>query len=75
MAGISAYATPIVMPLISRKPLKMKMSQKTKDYFDDLFSRDVELFEDENTGELFSKVTDNTTGQTVIRKCEYVDED
>ena len=75
MAGISAYATPVSMPLVAKKPLKTKMSKKAKDHFDYLFSRDVELFKDEETGELYSKITDNTTGITEIKKCEIMDED
>ena len=31
--------------------------------------------EDEETGELYSKVTDINTGESRIRKCEYTDED
>ena len=75
MAGVSAYATHISMPLVSKTPLKKKMSKKAKEHFDYLFSRDVELFRDEETGELYSKVTDRKTGVTEIRKCELTDED
>ena len=75
MAGTSAYATPISMPLVANKPLKKKMSERAKKHFEDLFSRDVELFRDEKTGELYSKITDHKTGKTEIRKCEYTDED
>ncbi len=75
MAGISAYARPIKMPLVAKKPLKRKMSKKAKEHFERLFSKDVELFEDEQSGELYAKITDNKTGCSEIRKCEYTDED
>lgn len=51
------------------------MSRQAKEYFDYMNSREVELFEDEITGELFSRTTDLTTGRTIIRKCIYTDED
>ena len=51
------------------------MSKRAKDYFEYMNSRSVELFEDENTGELFSRTTDLKTGKTEIRKCVYTDED
>ena len=51
------------------------MSKEAKKHFDSLLSLDVELFEDELTGELYSKVTDIRTGKTEIRKCIYTDED
>lgn len=75
MAGTSAYATPISMPLIAKAPLKTKMSKEAKEHYDYMLSREVELFEDEETGELYSKVTDINTGECRIRKCEYTDED
>ncbi len=75
MAGTSAYATPITMPLVAKKPLKTKMSKEARAHYEYMFSRNVELFEDENTGELYSKVTNLNTGETKIRKCEYTDED
>lgn len=75
MAGTGAYAMPTDMPLVSEKPLKRTMSERAKAYFDYMESRDVELFEDENTGELFSRTKDLKTGKTEIRKCVYTDED
>ncbi len=75
MAGTSAYATPVTMPLVAKTPLKTKMSKEARAHYDYMFSRDVELFVDENTGELYSKVTNLNTGETTIRKCEYTDED
>ena len=75
MVGTSAYATPIPMPLVAKRPLKTKMSKEAKAHYEYMFSRNVELFEDENTGELYSKVTNLNTGETKIRKCEYTDED
>lgn len=75
MAGTGAYAIPTEMPLISSKPLKRTMSKQAKDHFEFMNSRNVELFEDENTGELYSKTTDLKTGKTEIRKCIYTDED
>ena len=75
MAGTGAYAMPTDMPLVSKKPLKRTMSEQARDHFAFMNSRTVELFEDENTGELYSKVTDLNTGKTEIRKCEYTDED
>ncbi len=75
MAGTGAYAIPTEMPLVSSKPLKRTMSKQAKDHFDFMNSRNVELFEDENTGELYSKITDLQTGKTEIRKCIFTDED
>lgn len=75
MAGTGAYAMPADMPFVSKKPLKRTMSRQAKEYFDYMNSREVELFEDEITGELFSRTTDLTTGRTIIRKCIYTDED
>ncbi len=75
MAGTGAYAMPIDMPLVAKKPLKKAMSKEAKEHFEYMFSRDVELFEDELTGELYSKITDNTTGKSEIRKCIHTDED
>ena len=75
MAGTGAYAVPVNMPLVAKKPLNRKMSKEAKLHFEYMFSRNVELFEDEKTGELFSKVTDVNTGKSEIRKCEYTDED
>ena len=75
MNGKGAYAVPVDMPLVAKKPLKRTMSKKAKEYFDFMNSRNIELFEDENTGELFSKVTDLNTGKTEIRKCTFTDED
>ncbi len=63
------------MLFIAKTPINNKMSKKAKEHFDYLFSRDVELFRDEETGELYSKVTDRKTGVTEIRKCELTDED
>ena len=75
MAGTSAYAMPINMPLVSKKALQRTMPDRARKHFEELFSRDVELFSDEATGELYAKITDNKTGQTMIRKCEHTDED
>lgn len=75
MAGTGAYAVPTEMPLVSKKPLKTTMSKQARDHFEFMSSQEVELFEDESTGELYSKVTDLNTGKTEIRKCEYTDED
>lgn len=75
MAGTGAYAIPIKMPLVARKPLKRVMSQEARDYFAYMSSRQVEVFTDEKTGELYSRVTDTNTGKSIIRKCEYTDED
>lgn len=75
MAGTGAYAVPTEMPLVSKKPLKTTMSKQARDHFEFMCSQEVELFEDESTGELYSKVTDLNTGKTEIRKCEYTDED
>ena len=75
MAGTGAYAVPTEMPLVSKKPLKTTLSKQARDHFEFMSSQEVELFEDESTGELYSKVTDLNTGKTEIRKCEYTDED
>lgn len=75
MAGTSAYAMPIEMPLVAKKPLMKTMPKKAQEHYEDMFSRDVELFRDENTGELYAKITDLKSGKTEIRKCEYTDED
>lgn len=75
MAGTGAYSMPIDMPFVSKRPLKRTMPEQAKAYFEYMNSRDVELFEDENTGELFSRTTDLKTGKTEIRKCIYTDED
>lgn len=75
MAGTGAYALPVDMPLSAKKPLKRKMSKEAKAHFDYMFSRSVELFKNETTGELFSKITDVNTGKSEIRKCEFPDED
>ncbi len=75
MAGTGAYAIPMDMPFVSKKPLNKTMPKQAKEYFDYMNSRDVELFEDENTGELFSRTTDLNTGKTEIRKCISTDED
>ena len=71
MADVSAYAVPISMPLVTKKPLKRKMSERAREHFERLFSRDIEVFEDENSGELYARVTDNKTGRSEIKKCEY----
>jgi hypothetical protein len=75
MAGTGAYAMPVDMPLVAKKPLKTKMSKEAKAHFDNLLAMDVDLFEDEATGEMYAKVTDMRTGKTEIRKCEQTDED
>ena len=75
MAGTGAYAMPTDMPLVSKKPLKRTMSKQAKEHFEFMNSRNVELFEDEDTGELNSKITDLKTGKTEIRKCIYTNED
>ena len=75
MAGTGAYAIPTEMPLVSKKPLKTTMSKQAKEHFEFMASRNVELFEDEFTGELYSRTTDTKTGKTEIRKCVYTDED
>lgn len=75
MAGTGAYAMPTDMPLVSKKPLKRTMSKQAKEHFEFMNSRNVELFEDEDTGELYSKITDLKTGKTEIRKCIYTNED
>lgn len=75
MVGTGAYAVPVNMPLVARKPLKRTMSKEARVHFEYMFSRSVELFEDEKTGELFSKVTDVNTEKSEIRKCEFTDED
>lgn len=75
MAGTGAYAVPIKMPLVAKTPLKRTMSKEAKAHLEFMSSRQVEIFTDEKTGELYSRVTDLNTGKTVIRKCEYTDED
>lgn len=75
MAGTGAYALPINMPLSTKKPLNRKMSKEAQAHFDYMFSRSVELFENDTTGELFSKITDINTGKSEIKKCEFTDED
>ena len=75
MAGTGAYIMPVQMPLVARKPLKRKMSKEARQHFDDLLSMDVEIFEDECTGELYSRVLDRRTGESEIRKCVKYDED
>ena len=75
MAGTGAYAMPTDMPLVSKKPLKRTMSKQAKEHFEFMNSRNVELFEDEDTVELYSKITDLKTGKTEIRKCIYTYED
>ena len=75
MAGTGAYAMPAKLPFVAKKPLKRAMSKEARAHFEELFSEDIEIFEDENTGELYSKVTDLRTGKTKIMKCEYTDED
>ena len=51
------------------------MSKKAREHYERLFSKEVELFEDEQSGELYAKITDNVSGHSEIRKCEYTDED
>lgn len=34
MAGTSAYATPITMPLVANRPLKTKMSKEAKAHYE-----------------------------------------
>jgi hypothetical protein len=75
MAGTGAYAIPTKMPLVAQKRLKTKMSSEAKEHFNNLLSSDVELFEDEISGEMYVKVTDIRNGKTKIRKCEKSDED
>jgi hypothetical protein len=75
MAGTGAYAMPVDMPLVAKKPLKTKMSNEAKAHLDNLLATDVDLFQDESTGEMYAKVTDLRTGKTEIRKCEKTDED
>lgn len=43
---------PTDMPLVAKKPLKRTMSKQAREHFEYLNSHDVELFEDETTGEL-----------------------
>ncbi len=76
MAGTSAYAVPIQMPIKANGPLKTKMSAEAKAYYQDLFSRNekVELFYDKN-GVMYSRITNVDTGDVVERRCEYTDED
>ncbi len=59
---------------IAKTPINNKMSKKAKEHFDYLFSRDIELFRNEVSGELYSKITNVKTGVTKIFKCEYIDE-
>lgn len=75
MAGTGAYATPIDMPLVTRKKIKKTMSKEAKAHFDYLASKSMELFTDDLTGELFAKTTDINTGKSEIRKCIYTNED
>ena len=51
------------------------MSKEAMAHFEELMALDIELFEDELSGELYSKVTDTRTGKSEIRKCIYTDED
>ncbi len=75
MAGTGAYAMPVDLPFVAKKPLKRTMSKEAKAHFEELFSENIEIFEDSKTGELYSKITDLRTGKTEIMKCEYTDED
>ncbi len=75
MAGTGAYAIPTDMPFVVKKPVSRTMSEEAKKHFDSLLSLDIQIFEDELTGELYSKVTDTYTGKTEVRKCIYTDED
>ncbi len=51
-----------------KKPLKITISKEMKAHFEELFSENIEIFEDSNTGELYSKITDLKTGNTEIKK-------
>ena len=75
MAGTGAYAMPAKLPFVAKKPLKRTMSKEARAHFEELMALDVEIFEDELSGDLYSKVTDNRTGKSEIRKCIYTDED
>lgn len=75
MAGTSAYAIPIDMPLVAKKAIKTTMSKEAKAHFEHLASKSIEIFTDDVTGELFAKTTDLNTGKSEIRKCVYTDED
>ena len=75
MVGTGAYAMPTQLPFVAKKPLRKTMSREAMAHFEELMALDIELFEDELSGELYSKVTDTRTGKSEIRKCIYTDED
>ena len=77
MAKNGAFAVPIRLPLVTRKPLKRKMSLQAKKHYEELFSNKdtLEIYTDKKTGEVYAKVTNAMTGETVVRKCERTDED
>lgn len=75
MAGTGAYAKPISMPLVTKKTLKRSMPKEAKAHFESLMATEIDLFEDEVTGEMYAKVTDTRTGISEIRKCEQTNED
>lgn len=75
MAGTGAYAMPVDLPLVTKKNIKKTMSKEAKAHFDYLASKSVDLFTDEQTGELFAKTTDMNSGKSEIRKCIYTNED
>ena len=75
MAGTGGYALPINMSLVSRKPLKRKMSAEAKAHFDFLSSQEVSVYADTATGEIYAKITDKKTGISDVVKCEQSDED
>lgn len=75
MTGTGGYAIPVQMPLKASKTIKTKMSKAAKQHFDSLMALDIDVFEDEISGDLYSKITDTRTGKTVIKKCIFTDED
>ena len=75
MVGIGAYAVSTNMSLVAKGPIRRKISRQAKQHLEYRMTIDVELFEDETTGELYAKVTDIKTGKSEIRKCIQTDED
>jgi len=75
MAGSGGYARPIQMPFVAKRPLRATMSDEVRSLIEYLAGTKVEVFTDEKTGLLYSKVTDLSTGKTSIQKCEKTDDD
>lgn len=43
MAGTGAYAVPVNMPLVAKKPLKRAMSKEAREHFEYMFSNSKKL--------------------------------